>query len=96
MYFCYLVTVWLSGWIKFIIRMVFDQQGAMFVTADPSMEYLGNDLAVSGGHMILGDLGLSQPNADYDVNATDVCLSEGNTSNQNKTIVIGLSVVVFL
>ena len=76
--------------------MVFDQQGAMFVTADPSRAYLSNDLAVSGGHMILGDLGLSQPNADYDVNATDVCLSEGNTSNQNKTIVIGLSVVVFL
>ena len=60
------------------------------------MEYLSNDLAVSRDHMILGDLGLSQPNADYDVNATDVCLSEGNTSNQNKTIVIGLSVVVFL
>ena len=76
--------------------MVFDQQGAMFVTADPSMEYLSNDFAVSRDHMILGDLGLSQPNSDYDVNATDVCLSEGNTSNQNKTIVIGLSVVVFL
>ena len=60
------------------------------------MEYLSNDLAVSRDHMILGDLGLSQPNSDYDVNAMDVCLSEGNTSNQNKTIVIGLSVVVFL
>ena len=60
------------------------------------MEYLSNDLAVSRDHMILGDLGLSQPNSDYGVNAMDVCLSEGNTSNQNKTIVIGLSVVVFL